>query len=87
MTDYRATLIICNVTVYDIFLNLTNKNIRLVYCICSKLAIQSFSRSSSSNSSSSSSSGSSCGSSTVKPVYNDHLWDEVSVVVIDRWSL
>ena len=24
---------------------------------------------------------------TVKPVYNDHLGDEVSVVVIDRWSL
>ena len=67
----------------DTFLNLTNKNIRLVYCICSKLAIHSFSRSSSSNSSSSSSSG----SSTVKPVYNDHLGDEVSVVVIDRWSL
>ena len=79
MTDYRVTLIICNATVYDTFLNLTNKNIRLVYCICSKLAIQSFSRSSSS--------GSSSGSSTVKPVYNDHLWDEVSVVVIDRWSL
>ena len=25
--------------------------------------------------------------STVKPVYNDHLWDKVSVVVIERWSL
>ena len=24
---------------------------------------------------------------TVKPVYNEHLGDEVSVVVIDRWSL
>ena len=24
---------------------------------------------------------------TVKPVYNDHLGDEVSMVVIDRWSL
>ena len=24
---------------------------------------------------------------TVKPVYNDHLGDEVSVVVIGRWSL
>ena len=24
---------------------------------------------------------------TVKPVYNDHLRDEVSVVSIDRWSL
>ena len=24
---------------------------------------------------------------TVKPVYNDHLGDEVSAVVIDRWSL
>ena len=24
---------------------------------------------------------------TVKPVYNDHLGDEVSVVIIDRWSL
>ena len=23
----------------------------------------------------------------VKPVYNDHLRDQVSVVVIDRWSL
>ena len=83
MTDYRVTLIICNATVYDTFLNLTNKNIRLVCCICSKLAIHSFRRSSSSNSSSSSSSG----SSTVKPVYNDHLGDEVSVVVIDSWSL
>ena len=25
--------------------------------------------------------------STVKPVYNDHLGDEVSVVVIDKWLL
>ena len=25
--------------------------------------------------------------STVKPVYNNHLGEEVSVVVIDRWSL
>ena len=24
---------------------------------------------------------------TVKPVYNDHLGDEVSAVVIDKWSL
>ena len=24
---------------------------------------------------------------TVKPVYNDHLGDEVSSVVIDMWSL
>ena len=24
---------------------------------------------------------------TVKPVYNNHLQDKVSVVVIDRWSL
>ena len=24
---------------------------------------------------------------TVKPVYNNHLGEEVSVVVIDRWSL
>ena len=24
---------------------------------------------------------------TVKPVYNDHLGDKVSAVVIDRWSL
>ena len=24
---------------------------------------------------------------TVKPVYNDHLGDEVSAVVIGRWSL
>ena len=24
---------------------------------------------------------------SVKPVYNDHLGDEVSAVVIDRWSL
>ena len=24
---------------------------------------------------------------TVKPVYDDHLGDEVSVVFIDRWSL
>ena len=25
--------------------------------------------------------------STVKPVYNDHLGDEVSAVIMDRWSL
>ena len=24
---------------------------------------------------------------TVKPVYNDHLGDKVSAVVIDKWSL
>ena len=24
---------------------------------------------------------------TVKPVYDDHLGDEVSAVVMDRWSL
>ena len=24
---------------------------------------------------------------TVKPVYNDHLGDKVSAVVIERWSL
>ena len=24
---------------------------------------------------------------TVKPVYNDHLWDQGNVVCIDRWSL
>ena len=24
---------------------------------------------------------------TVKPVYDDHLEDEVSAVVMDRWSL
>ena len=24
---------------------------------------------------------------TVKLVYNDHLWDKVSVVVIERWLL
>ena len=24
---------------------------------------------------------------TAKPVYNDHLGDEVSVVIVDRWSL
>ena len=27
-----------------------------------------------------------CFCSTVKPVYNDHLGDEVSAVVTDRWS-
>ena len=26
-------------------------------------------------------------STTVKPVYNDHLGDKVSVVVIDKWLL
>ena len=29
----------------------------------------------------------SCVGGTVKPVYNDHLGDKVSVVVLDRWSL
>ena len=24
---------------------------------------------------------------TVKPVYNDHLWDQEKVVVVQRWSL
>ena len=28
-----------------------------------------------------------CSVRTVKPMYNDHLGDEVSAVVIDRWSL
>ena len=23
----------------------------------------------------------------IQPVYNDHLGDEISVVIIDRWSL
>ena len=28
-----------------------------------------------------------CTVTTVKPVYNDHPWDQEKVVVVQRWSL
>ncbi len=28
-----------------------------------------------------------CNCNTLKPVYNDHLWDPKFVAIVDRWSL